>query len=132
MSTVYLVTDGDYSDYHLLGVYSTRRLANVARVRYAASNIEEYEFDAMPEAPPGLLPWDVLMDIHGDCHAPYHGAQAKRTSCEEFTERTVSYYDEVHLKFSVWATDARHAIKIANEQRAQLIALGQWEEKVTR
>ena len=67
MSKVYLVTDGDYSDYRVLGVYSSMEKAEHAKLLYAADNdVEEYELDAVPESPPGLLAYVVIMELSGD------------------------------------------------------------------
>ena len=67
MSKIYLVTDGNYSDYHVLGAFSSMEKAEQAKLLYAADNdIEEYELDAIPDSPPGLFAYVVLMEIAGD------------------------------------------------------------------
>lgn len=43
---VYLVTDGDYSDYHIKAIFSTRELAEAYKAKRAPDGyIEEYELD---------------------------------------------------------------------------------------
>jgi hypothetical protein len=57
---IYLLSDGDYSDYRIIGAYSTRELAEEAKKRYATDNeIEEMEMDTMPDLPGGLHGWRV-------------------------------------------------------------------------
>lgn len=121
MATIYLVTDGEYSDYRVLGVYSTEEKAEAARNLWVAENaIEEYELDAMSETPPGLFPFEVSMDAQGNTK------NTRRVSVEFFKPENRPYGDDVHVDFRVWATDQEHAIKIANEHRTQLIAMNQW------
>lgn len=59
MATIYLVTSGQYSSYHIEAAYSTRELADahVARVNgpdaecrpYDYAEVDEYEIDPSPE-----------------------------------------------------------------------------------
>lgn len=124
MSKVYLVTDGDYSDYHVLGVYATTEKAEEAKLLYAADNdIEEYELDAVPDSPPGLVPFVVTITFSGDVRDAY------RESADQFSPRWhVANWDRNPCgRFYMWARDEQHAVKIANEWRAQIAALGLWD-----
>ncbi len=57
-TTIWLVSDGSYSDYHVLGIYSTHELAVAAKEAHNAYNeIEEWELDQIPPGPPGLFYW---------------------------------------------------------------------------
>jgi hypothetical protein len=49
MTSIYVLTEGDYSDYHIVGVYSTKELAKEAQSLYEHSQIEEYDLDNIPE-----------------------------------------------------------------------------------
>ena len=47
---VYILTDGDYSDYHVVGVFSTRELAEDyvnSSERYEVDRIGEWEMDEL-------------------------------------------------------------------------------------
>lgn len=119
---LYMVTDGDCSDYCVRGIYSTPEKAEWAKKLYAAKNdIDEIEVDALPDAPPGMLWYFVKMDVAGNSpdvrrvNAGYAG-QDKWAPCG----------DNKHVAFYQWAEDEQHAVKIANERRAQLIANGGW------
>lgn len=124
MSKVYLVTDGYYSDYRVRGVYSTMEKAEQAKLLYAADNdIEKYELDAVPDSPPGLVPFVVTITSSGDVRNAY------RESADQFSPRwhVTNWYGDPCGLFYMWARDEQHAVKIANEWRAQIAALGLWD-----
>lgn len=119
---VYLVTSGDYSDYHILGAYSSRELAEEAQALFAADSIEDWDLDKTIDHPQGMLMYRVLMDIDGNVQPPvesvsieYHLAPSW---CPFGNKTTVVFYE--------WAEDETHAIKIAGEKRAELIAMNKW------
>ena len=122
---LYLVSDGTYSDYAVIGIYSTLELAERARLLFATDNsIEDYELDDIPETPPGLLPYLVRMDRNGNttddpCRVSVGGGELS-----EPKPVSISYGDA--YSFEVWADSIEHAVKIANEKRLQLIATNQW------
>lgn len=67
MSKVYLVADGDYSDYRILGVFSSLELANQAKARLCADNpIDERELDEVPPAPEHDIMWSIMFDKSGN------------------------------------------------------------------
>ena len=61
-NTIYILTKGEYSDYYIIGAYSSMELANKAKVLYPASEIEEYDLDIIPEHPPGMVKWIVRIE----------------------------------------------------------------------
>lgn len=124
MTTLYMVTDGCYSDYRICGIYSTPEKAAHAKLLFNADNeIEEIELDAVPSTPPGLLPWNVKMDKNGNTDRVY------RDSAETSPSYEWAPYGDAYASFvlfRIWARDEDHAIKIANEKRVALIASGEW------
>lgn len=108
-NTIYVLTEGDYSDYHIIGVYSSMELANEAKVLYPKSRIEEYNLDIIPEHPPGMVAWIVEIDENtiSYCSQINPDYFYKDDYLEDFT----SYY--------VWATDKEHAEKIALDRHYQ-------------
>ena len=119
---VYLVTDGSYSDYHLCCVCSSKEKADHAKKFYAATNdIEEYELDALPDHPQGMFWYSVRMDRNGDTHA-VEIENGDYTHADEWRP----YGDNETVSFDMWATDEKHAVKIANERRAMIVASGEW------
>lgn len=133
-TTAYIVTRGEYSDYHIVGVFSARDAAQsfIERItdRYDNPQIEEYILDAILP-PAGMDLWDIVMKrdgasvsavINGDCFSWERGAIE--------LVRLNRFDGEPHLEILVqcFARDKEHAIKIANEKRAQIIAEGNWRE----
>lgn len=118
---IFLVTDGDYSDYHVEGVYSTRKNAELAQKLFASDNIEEYEVDDFGNAPAGMFWYEVEMDKEGNARdAKIHNA--KCTIEDEWRP----YGDNKVVTFYMWAKDEKHAVKIANERRIRLIESNAW------
>lgn len=126
MTTIYLVTTGDYSDYHVLGAYSTKTKAERAQDLYQAYDIEEYELDDMPDAPPGLVYWRVEMDRDGNTQHIMRQSAPGEPPVMDWRPGFGKIGAQPYVAFSVWAKDEAHAIKIANERRTRLIADGEW------
>ena len=120
---VYVVTKGDYSDYHIVGVYSSKELADLAHKNLNADDIETWKLDEHMGEKGGLLLYNVIMDRHGNTKG-----LSRQSNLEEPQHDWYPYYgaDQYQMVFPVWAKDASHAVKIANERRIQLIASGTW------
>lgn len=120
MTDVWLVTDGCYSDYRVVGVYSTRELAEEAQKLTGSDSIEAADMDRLPERPPGLYLWRVCMFRDG--HVSYAGyADAFGVWRREYPQYNGPW------NFMLWAADREHAIKTANERRVVLLAEGLWD-----
>ena len=126
--TVYLVTHGEYSDYKVHGVYSTRRKAAYAQKLFAADRIEAFELDAVPSIPRGFFHYGVTMKEDG--------------TGKSVLIYNVEYYDPEEkwnpappdaVDFQMLARNEKQAVKIANERRVQLIAnnlfVTDWDDK---
>jgi len=110
--TIYILTVGEYSDYHIIDVYSTRELAEQAQFLYQYSDIEEYSLDNIPEHPPGMKAWSLYVSdeegiscysLNPDNEIPYQNYFTTNKGV-----LTASYH--------VWAVDEDHARKIAQDQ----------------
>jgi hypothetical protein len=126
---VYVVTRGESSDYHIEAVFSTRELAEVFSEESNIKNrdwsykseIEEWDLDKPKEK------WGVyVVRMNKDgivTEAPY-----------EFNgNEGFCGFDSLHdLVWGVAANNRESAIKVVNGKRAQILALGIWEngEKV--
>jgi hypothetical protein len=130
MTTIYLVSDGEYSDYSVYGLYSTLEKAKQAQELYAANYIEEFELDHLPPHPPGELLWCVHMKDNG-------GVQLieRETAPEQFEPSCIynnlldGYYPDLRTIgniLRIWARDQDHAIKIAGEMRREMLVSGEW------
>ena len=125
MAKVYMVTDGSYSDYRVLGIYSTKAKAEKAKVLFNADNdIDPIEMDATPEVPPGMLRWVVEIDRNGNVHV------VSRENCDYPMDRASVWKpfdsDVTYLRAALWAKDEEHAVKVANEWRTRIVANNLW------
>ena len=134
MKTIYILTEGDYSDYHIVATYSTKELAEEAQNHCPNSDIEEYELDALeiPEHPPGHTAWSV--NINAKTNAIHWVYQ--QTSLGGYFEPKENYYEygginrEINGELSAfivhcWARDKEHAEKIALDKFYQW----KWEKE---
>ena len=130
LKTIYVVTAGDYSDYHIEGVYSTKEKARLAVKLFGLDdfndeNIEEWKLDETLPHPKGMWFYVVEMNEEGDVNETK--IENAKYAENFIKDRWRPYGDDVHIDFYMWAKDEKHAIKIANEMRIQLIANNQWD-----
>jgi hypothetical protein len=117
MSTVYLVTKGEYSDYRVIGAFSSNDLAEKASEYFASENdIEEFELDSSVPNTNGYLLFSVCMAKDGEA------MWIDREDCSTSHIWDWRPWAARGVSFTMWATDEKHAVKIANERRVQLIA----------
>lgn len=154
---VYIVTAGSYSDYHICAVYDTKEAAEY-HVEHLLGGERDYAMVEEHELNPhrqiisdGLKPFVVEMGRDGTTYAvraapadnvvgaqDYLGLSRTiyRTLMEESGIRWLSREENLAIAervpiigtFHVLATDGQHAVKIANERRARLIAENGWPE----
>ena len=144
---VYVVTEGSYSDYHIVCVWSTREKAQayVDAAGPESYEIEEYSLDpldyvvAMDAVKNGLSRYEVSMWRDGSLGAVARLYSRGPIAAEPLVVRGSKwqcgrdgddgyYYGQLCLTGDVWARDEQHALKIATEHRAMLIATDQWPE----
>lgn len=120
---IYVVTSGIYSDYGIEGVFDDETMAveyvEWFRPKWDSSwEVEKWELNPfIPAKRAGHDAWEVRMQKDGTT-----------TYVERSTDPPTEalYYSYEHYMLTVvMARDERHAVKIANDQRAQLIALGE-------
>lgn len=128
MTTIYLITSGEYSDYSINAVFTTKELAEQYRT-FFGGDIEEWEADRMADdLRAGKVVYQVYMYRDGstECFGvtayndeipftPKHHVQLLPNP-----DRMVTY---------VKAKSREHAVKVANERRTHLIASGGWPIK---
>ena len=157
--SVYIVTAGSYSQYHICAVYDTKEAAEyhvehlLGRERDDAM-VEEYELNPHRQiVADRLKPFVVEMGRDGTTYAvcaksvdSVVGAQdcfcLSRTIYGSLVKELGALWPSreeglVIAKqlpmvgmFHVLATDEQHAVKIANERRARLIAENGWPESL--
>lgn len=113
---VYVVTSGEYSDYRVEGIYSTRELAELAAATITDANeIEEYELDvAADKLRQGFNPYCVTFDTDWRSAATIRSVKLAGLGIE--SSPAVHEWRVLHVY--CWAKDEAHAAKIANEKRA--------------
>jgi len=120
---IYIVTSGCYSDREVVAAYTTPELAESAKkICDEDGDIIEMELDQMPAHEPGTKLYLLYMLRNGDVKQQPCAISAFSES-EEVVEWT--WETEESKKgwtFKVWARDEAHAVKIAGEKRAMLIA----------
>jgi hypothetical protein len=141
MRTIFVVEQGSYSDYGVVGVYTTKENADAIAAKinesdpYDEATVAEWPLDPGIDAlRSGLDKFSVLMlrdgaveevrklddgwtfDISGGAHI------WRRTQARAYKGRGIPDC----LSATVWAKDEKHAVKIANERRAEMIASGEW------
>ena len=142
MATIWVVEQGEYSDYRVVGVFTTKENAQqIADVVGDDATVAEWPLDpGIEDMNAGRKPFRVFMLRDGTVEhvreetmdrsllagldGPFlmkrggrpFGATAPTPPC---------------LNVAVWAHDAEHATKIANEHRTRLIASGEWDAAVT-
>ena len=140
---VYIVTAGEYSDYHIEAVFTSKERAEAFAALDDDRGVDEEETDPVGwEGPPGLLPFKVYMKEDGslskDCCgrdrcskvAPRKGKLAADHFYRDYFDSKGGY--PMLLVSSTWARDEQHAVKIVNERRVQHIANGTWGKEFTR
>ena len=112
---------GCYSDTDVVGVYTTRELAERAEsLAGGGGYLVEFEADMIPKHEPGRRLFEVWMKRTGDAQGSIGLLSA--FDSEEGTSVWNYGIGQRGWSFRVWARDAEHAVKIANEKRAMLIA----------
>ena len=128
MNTIWVVEKGSYSDYRVVGVFSSKE--NAQRVAdYVGGDVAEWPLDPWAdELNQGRSAYYVSMYRDGDILTIYRDKDLYRHDSDRpiliHSARTKKTYIAGH----VFATDEQHAIKIVNEIRAQRIAEGSWPE----
>jgi hypothetical protein len=127
---IFLVTTGDYSDYRVCGVFDKKELAqkyikSFTKDSYTKFRIEEYPLNPYKfELTNNYKPYFLRMTKEGNCTEIF-----VQDSDYNFKDGTIDLGFDINnnLYVSVFAKDRKHAIKIANEKRVQLIAANKWK-----
>ena len=138
MPTIYLLTEGSYSDYHIVAAFSTEEKARFA-MEFLEGDIEEFEIDnGLPSLEDlkarGLHRFEVSMDWEGNTRSVtrLQGAHSARDCLFERIDcyplgwkapnQTWVSTHRYGLLGAVLARDEQHAVKIVNEWRTRAIA----------
>ena len=113
--SVWLVTDGDYSEYHVVGIFSTEEKAR-RFVELFGGHWDEEELDPFTrEIRAGVVAYQIRMAEDGDVISIY------ATGLPEEHSPVFFHYNDEYTG-TIHAKSEKHAIKIANDKRRALIA----------
>ncbi len=133
MKKVYVVTDGMYSDFHVVAMFSTQKKADAFTKLLNYDEAYEWELDppVAEKAAVGLDCWRVVMLRDGT---------VKKAKKQTGSDRHHRAWHRIDLK-DYWnpdrppllivlcfARDKEHAIKIAGDIRPRSIVDGEWDE----
>lgn len=138
---VWVVEQGEYSDYRVVGVFSSKENAQRVADFLNASEygddctVAEWTLDpAIAELNKNRKQFTFQMQKDGtvDSCEPQPPLASALESCVRMWRRSTApaYVGKGVadvLTGTVWAKDEKHAIKIANEHRAEFIASGEWD-----
>jgi hypothetical protein len=121
MTKVFVVTNGSYSDYRVVGIYSSRANADLAATHFLDDvGVEEYELDAaIDEMRQDRKPYFVRLSRETG------GCLDVRVNDSAYGAFSTAVGEDVHkaLYTHCWADNSAHAIKIASERRRAFLAL---------
>ena len=132
LNKIYMVSTGCYSEYRVVGVYSTIEVAEYARRLFNSTNeIEELTVDDLVDHPKDMTYWLCLMDIDGNARS-VHQTEPDFERDSFYFAAGLGWFAENQdcMVFCMWARDEKHAVKIANEKRIILKANGQWNDLI--
>lgn len=123
--TVFVLEDGQYSDYHIIGVFSSRENAESVQ-RVVGGDINEVPLDpGIAEINAGLRRHYIYMQMNGDVTVHRQDDDGLWTYCKvEVLAKNGTPVNRGIYGY-VWAESAEHAAKIMNEKRTAFLATGQ-------
>lgn len=131
---VYAVSEGSYSDYRIVAIFSSEELAQQFMNEVIGDRIETYPLNP-PDADlyrQGYRVWYVSMYMDGGCRKVMYDKDRWDEVDEDvrhgidkpFNWKDGYGPDREYIYQHLWAKSEEHAIKILNEKRAQMLAEG--------
>ena len=136
---IYIVTSGEYSDYGINAVFSKKELAqNFITVTVEPDDYISFEIEEWP-----LDEYEALIQKFKDKKLSVYMVSMFRNGdvekVREEIDRVIWIDTALKKEYNLWtdnrigmwviARNEKHAIKIVNEKRVQLIAENKWPEK---
>jgi len=118
---IYVVTQGEYSHYRIVGVFTDKALAEKCVDMMVDTSVEVFiPNQHRTELEAGLMLYDIGITRDGDVNTDLSDAGFY------IRERSLEWVMYGMLWLNIWARDIDHAAKIANEKRISLIAQNLW------
>lgn len=133
MKSVWVVEQGEYSDYSVVGVFSSMADAELCAKRAGGgASVDEWPLDpCVDELRAGKTLFSVHMGRDGEtlwAEPSYlHHSISAGPAAKVITGWYRGESQRVYLDWQGWAKDKKHAVKIANEHRTRMIANGEWK-----
>ena len=129
MKTIYVVTSGSYSDYGINAVFDDEQLAKdfIAMFKkgsYIDMQIEEWELNPEEE---NIRAKRKLYFLRMNKEGIASDISIEGSSFSIDYINTIQFDNKKNLMVRCFADDEKHAIKIANEKRVQVIANNKWK-----
>ena len=131
--TVWVVERGEYSDYCVVGVFSSKEKAEAA-CAITGETVAEWPIDPYCEEwIQGRKPYYLHMGRDGTAsHISINDSLSGGSEHPPRIYGKMTYADGTPNPSKMvgifWATDEQHAVKIANEHRIRAIANGEWPD----
>jgi len=138
MKKLYVVTRGEYSDYCISAIFDSKELAQAYIEKFSIFENRHYfngfneieEFVLNPQEEHLLTnrkPFMVEMRRNGDVGSVLEEVEFNYPNYDGLVEFIGYAHDpDRTMRIVVFANDEKHAIKIANEKRGQIIAMNKW------
>ncbi len=124
MKTVYAVTDGEYSDYSVRGIFSTKEKAELYAKAFRG-DVNEWPVDpVVGMIKPNHKPFIISMDKSGV--TIYINDRPNDWSFASTTNVMFIGGKDQLLEVACFAKDQAHAIKITNDLRARILKQNRW------
>lgn len=130
--TVWMVASGSYSDYGVDGIFSTKESAQDYIDAFTSEYTAEFHPPLEMEIDPGNTTFHKMGRVVYNLCISREGNTSDIRRYDNNTLRNNEFVaGYCHSKpelliVTCWATDEKHAAKIANEIRVQKIANGEW------
>ncbi len=128
---IYIVTSGEYSDYGIDAVFSSKELAKkyikfksrVSSAYYDCAHIEEYILDELPKYPPNKNHYIVILQLMTGYLVDIYltNTNSDKDLCYEVIKTSTGVKN---LQVYCWAKDEEHAKRIAYDTRTKILAEG--------
>ena len=128
MTHVWVIEQGEYSDYRVVGVYTSREKAELVAKALRPTwgdkpTVTQWPLNpALEQVNTGLGQFNVTIKRDGTVQFVGVHDFSGMPMEDDFQLGRGGY-----LTAKVWARDKKHAVKIVNERRAQMIANGEWK-----
>ncbi len=126
MSDIFLVSQGEYSDYHIVAVFDNQEKANELSALIEDADVETYPLNK-EFTDPGLDFFWVTMGRDGDSECDSY---SHRLACDgELREEYIRLKTSKEIGYVSWeltlgkhVKSKEHAVRLANEIRRQILA----------